>query len=230
MALPNSVTGALTAPHVVFFATGLYLTYHLLIRPPVVARIFPAHANGDALRTRTAFFRRYLGTALFGLIPILALAVADADVNALGLHPFTSTHLALSLSPLALTPLLARQARNPSFRQHYPEVRTPFTNRTHALNALSWATYLLAYEFFFRGLLLLGLAPVIGPELALAVMVMGYVWVHLDKYPGEAIGSFVSGLGFGLLTLDSGSILPAFLAHLLIALLTDTLAAQKAAR
>ncbi len=212
-----------------YAATVLYLAYHLAIRPAVVARIFPSLAHDDrALRTRIALFRRALGTLLFGLVPAIYLALSGIPLARLGLNlDVDPTHLALALGfPLVLSPLLLAQSKKPRFLDHYPEVRTAFTNQLRLQNALSWTAYLLAYEFFFRGVLLLGLVPAIGPDIALAVSTMGYVWVHLDKYPGEAIGSLVSGLVFGLLTLASGSILPAFLGHLLIALLTDELAAR----
>lgn len=221
---------SLEATIVIAVATVSYLTYHLATGPgPVRALFASARASADALSTTSSWFRRGLGAVLFSAA---SLALGLSLSLPLGL---TLDHLGPSLlwtlaTATALAPILWRQSKKPSFQAHYPEVRTPFTNRTRALNALAWLAYLFGYELFFRGLLVLGLAPLIGPFPAVAVSLMGYVFVHLHKYPGEAAGSVFTGLGFSLVALGTGSLVMPILAHLLLALMTDELSSRARAQ
>ncbi|MFO0745552.1 MAG: CPBP family intramembrane glutamic endopeptidase [Myxococcota bacterium] len=219
---------------IVGVATVLYLAYHLLSSRAATARFFPAEAaDDDRLRTRAAFWRRWVGAALFGLVPALPAALfipGGLDACGLNLHdPFRGLYLSLAFTALTL-PLSYLQSRKPSFREHYPEVRAPLTGRTAAWNVASWAAYLVAYELFFRGYLVLGLAPVVGPLPAVAISLMGYVWVHLGKHPGEAVGTLVSGTWFGLVALHTGSVLGPIVAHLAIAVCSDHFAAMHGPR
>ncbi len=202
-------------------ATLAYLVFHVL-----------AHHAGD-FGPRRGWWRRAIGIPTLGLGafgPVLLLELPA--LSELGLR-VDNLGLTLGLSAAivaALAPLLYLQSRRPAFLRHYPEVRlTTWRPRDHALNALSWTSYLFIYEFFFRGLLLLGLAAVIEPALALALVTMVYAAVHIDRYPGELFGTLVSGLGFGAIALETGSILVPWLAHTGIAVLTDLLAARATA-
>lgn len=210
-------------------ATVLYLAYDLVIHRRVAARLFPRCDTEDSLRTAISFFRKTAGALLLGLVPAIPAALLlPGGLEACGLSlrdaPRSILYAALFLAPMV--PLLLVQTRKAAFRAHYPEARIPFTPRVALWNALGWAVYLLAYELFFRGFLVLGLAPHIGPLPALAASLMAYVFVHLGRYPGETVGTLVTGSVFGLVALDTGSILMPFLAHLGVALLTDSLAAR----
>jgi len=200
-------------------ATVFYLAFHLLQRADATPR--------RPLR------RRWIGVVLLGVVP-LAL-VAALSPRPLASYGLTIDHLPWSLAVsvatwLALLPLIALQARSVAFQAAYPELRLPLVGAVARDNAASWILYLVAYELFFRGILLLGLAPLIGAHPALAVVTMGYVFVHLDKFAGEAIGTIFTGVGFGLAALHTGSIVMPVVAHVLIALTSDTLAARAAAR
>ncbi len=193
-------------------------------------RIFPATTSTDAdLSTQTAWFRKTLGAVLFTAV---ALGLGFGFGLPLGL---TLTHLDVSLlwtalPYAALLPILWSQSRKPSFQRLYPEVRRPFDGRTRTLNALAWLTYLIGYELFFRGLLVLALAPLIGPWPAVMASLMGYVFAHLHKYPGEAVGSLFTGLGFSIVALETGSLVQPFVLHVLLALTTDELTSRARAR
>jgi membrane protease YdiL (CAAX protease family) len=206
----------------VLVATLAYLVFHVL-----------AHHAG-AFGPRRGWWRRAIGIPTLGLGafgPVLLLDLPE--LSGLGLRG-GDLGLTLGLSVgivAALVPLLYLQSRRPGFLRHYPEVRLDaWRPRDHALNALSWTSYLFIYEFFFRGFLLLGLAAVIEPALALALVTMIYAAVHIDRYPGELFGTLVSGLGFGAIALETGSILVPWLAHTGLAVTTDFLAARAAAK
>lgn len=209
-------------------ATVLYLAYHLVSFGGLAPG--PDDAAG---RTRVAWRRRVVGMVLFGVVPAVPAALlVPGGLAACGLtlEGLPDATWLGAIFVVATLPLVLIQSRKPAFQAAYPEVRAPLVGRTAALNALSWAGYLVAYELFFRGFLVLGLAPVIGPLPALAVSLMGYVWVHLGKYPGEAVGTVVSGAWFGWVALHTGTIAGPILAHLLVALASDHLAADAARR
>ena len=211
-------------------ATLLYLAYHLAIAPAVVTRLFPERTTTEPeLRTTVAFFRKAVGSALFGVLPAIAIASAwPGGLAACGVSLVEAPRsLLYALAFIALmVPLLLMQTRKPSFRQHYPEVRRPLIGPLAAHNAVAWAAYLVGYEFFFRGVLVLGLAPIIGPLPALTLSLMGYVFVHLGRYAGETIGTLFTGTLFGIVALETGSILMPIAAHLGMALLSDHLAGR----
>ena len=215
-------------------ATVLYLGYHLAIRPAVVRRLFPRHATtDDGVRTAIGLWRKAVGVALFGLVPGFAAALAwPGGLAACGLaleHAPISLALGLGFAAV-MAPLIALQTRKPAFLAHYPEVRLPFTRRVAAWNAVGWATFLVAYELFFRGLLVIALAREIGAWPALMASLFAYVLAHLDRFVGETLGTLVTGTLFGLVALETGSILGPIVAHLGVSLPSDTLAARARAR
>jgi len=196
-------------------ATLLYLAYHLI---------------GKRFQGRWApLYRRAFGAAVLGLVPLVLVTLAyrlPLSSWGLTLKDAGWSMAVAGVAWLGLLPILALQARSPAFQARYPELREPFTPSVAALNAGAWVAYLIGYELFFRGILLLGLADTLGPWLALAIVTMGYVFVHLDKYAGEAVGTVFSGAAFGLAVLYSGSLLMPLLLHVLIAVSSDTLAAR----
>lgn len=211
-------------------ATVLYLAYHLASAPQAVARIF-ATSDDERVRTLVSWTRRAVGVATFGIFPAIPAAIfLPGGLAACGFNLNDApTSLWMGGVFVALTlPMVALQARKPSFRAFYPEVRVPLVGRTAAWNAVAWVAYLIAYELFFRGFLVLGLAPLVGWLPAMAISLMGYVWVHLGKHPGEAIGTLFSGSYFGFVALHTGSILGPILAHIAVALASDHLAARAA--
>jgi len=211
-------------------STVVYTAYHLVIAASSVRRIFPGSTSTDAdLSTRTAWFRKTLGAILFTGVS-LGLGLGFGLPLGLTLQHLDVSLLWTALPYAALLPILWSQSRKPSFQNHYPEVRRPFDSRTRTLNALAWTAYLIGYELFFRGLLVIALAPLIGPWPAVMASLMGYVFAHLHKYPGEAIGSLFTGLGFSLVALETQSLVQPIVLHVLLALTTDELTSRARAR
>ncbi len=73
----------------------------------------------------------------------------------------------------------------------------------------------LQVEVCFRGVLLFGLLPRLGPWPAAAVAAIPYGLVHLDKPLVEALGSVPVGFALGLAALWAGSLWYGFAVHLL---------------
>lgn len=200
-------------------ATVAYLTYHL------------GQGLGARWQIPRGWWRRVWGIPwLLGLPLALGASLDLPSPGSLGLN-LEGVPRSLGLTGLALAltlPALWLASRKPDFRTHYPEVRrAPWTPRDRALNALTWAAYLLAYEYFFRGFLLLHLAEVMEPALALALVTMAYAFAHIDKHGGELVGTVFSGLIFGTGALLTGSLLMPWLAHLIVAVTADTLGATR---
>ena len=70
---------------------------------------------------------------------------------------------------------------------------------------LVYAGQFFALEFFFRGVLLHGLAARIGP-VAVFIALIPYVMIHLTKPLAETLGSILAGLVLGFLSLRTRSV------------------------
>jgi membrane protease YdiL (CAAX protease family) len=101
----------------------------------------------------------------------------------------------------------------------YPEIRIKHWKGSVLLvHVVFWFLYLFAYELLFRGTLLFILASVIGPWPAVGVNVALYTAVHVPKGRQEAVGALPLGFLLCLITLSTGSIVVAVLAHAAIAI------------
>lgn len=217
------------APVVTLVATITicYLVFFLASGPAAARRLFRP-ASAEALRTTVAFWRRAVGFVVLGVVPLLVLVLGlggdPADYGVTLRDPGVSLALAAVLLAV-LVPLLAIQARRPWFHRHYPEVRTREWTRGHeALSAASWLGYLVAYELFFRGVLLFGLAHAFGPWPAIALTTCAYVFVHLNKNAAEAIGSLIMGVIYAFVALHTGSLLMPIVVHWITAASADAFA------
>jgi membrane protease YdiL (CAAX protease family) len=84
-------------------------------------------------------------------------------------------------------------------------------------------TYLFAYEFLFRGLLLFFCIEELGVVLALIVNIFLYSLVHIPKGRKETIGAIPMGIILCILTIHSGTIWMAFWIHCSLALSNEWL-------
>jgi membrane protease YdiL (CAAX protease family) len=109
--------------------------------------------------------------------------------------------------------------RNPKSLKSYPQIQKESWNFYLILiNTLSWAGYLFAYEFMFRGLLLFPLVNHLGITAAIIINTILYSATHFYKGVQEVIGAIPLGIALCLLTIEYGNILIAFFAHLCLAL------------
>jgi len=178
------------------------------------------------LLDRVAFF-----VALF-VVPAIVLPLACG---------MTPEHLWLSagrpLSWLPWTAMLSALAaaigvfssKSAADRQSYPQyLPARWTVTAIVFEVGSWALYLCAYEFAFRGYLLAALLP-LGLPAAIAANTALYAFAHLPKSGKEAAGALILGVVLSLLTLAFGTLIPAFIIHLALALGNDA-GAIRAAR
>ena len=206
----------------------LFLLYHFTVNSVVYRRIFSGWENPRKADVSRLVVQRGLFITLMGVVPlILSITVFQADMDWLRIrHLFRLRSIVWSLSlsgGLVLMSLFMR--KRAATHRNYPQIRTPeWTHGTHALNIASWAGYLFAYEFAYRGFLLFLNAEVIGTWPAIAVSVALYAALHIPRGPIEALGCIPLGVAFALAALHTGTIWVPFVAHYISAIVNDLMA------
>ena len=125
---------------------------------------------------------------------------------------------------LSLTAILAASvnAKTKSNQAMYPQLRTSeWTPNLIIGNSITWAFYLFGYEFFFRESLMGFSAGNFTLQVAIMMNVILYAVAHLFKGRKEFLLSIPFGFLLCYLSLDSGTFLPAFGIHCVLALSND---------
>jgi membrane protease YdiL (CAAX protease family) len=124
----------------------------------------------------------------------------------------------------AILPLLILASGLESFQSYYP-----FYDEAAEGGVAFWlyeAGYLVQFvgvEAFFRGFLVFGLRPRLGPTLAIVSMTVPYTMIHFAKPAPEAFAAIGAGLILGYMALRSRSFVPGVLLHAGVALTMDVL-------
>ncbi len=129
----------------------------------------------------------------------------------------------LLLIPLVITPIIYFAAQMPDVRSEYPLSKLLFSHKELILGyeVLYVLLYYIAWEFFFRGFLLFGLAKKWGVWNAILIQTISSCLIHIGKPEGEIIGSIIVGILFGLIAWRTKSIWYVFALHAAIGVLTD---------
>ncbi len=126
---------------------------------------------------------------------------------------------------LVLLPFVVAASFNGEFQDTYPFYEPPpgigYWPRFYIWQAV-YAGQFLALEFFFRGVLVHGLARRFG-AMAVFIALIPYVMIHLTKPLAEALGSIVAGTVLGFLSLRTGSVYLGAALHFAVALTIDIL-------
>jgi membrane protease YdiL (CAAX protease family) len=118
---------------------------------------------------------------------------------------------------IIIIPLVIKNAKKAENLKNYPQIRSKiWTRKTMLINLFGWFIFLLAYEFLFRGLLLFPLADSLGVWPAIAINSSLYAATHIPKGLVETVGALLFGTLICIITIISGSIWTAFMAHLII--------------
>lgn len=172
--------------------------------------------------------QKYLGVFWMGIVPAIILLVA---------LPYTLADYYLTVGDigysvkwtLGLGGVLVLvnwfAARRPETLAYYPQVRAKeWTPKLVFHNTLAWVLYLFAYEFLFRGLLLFSCLAVLDPWVAISINIALYSATHIPKGFTESMVTIPFGIGVCILTMGSGAIWIAWLAHVAVALSNDYVA------
>ena len=203
-----------------------FISYWFLSLNPKIKVWFLKKYLNDRAYIIYVSFQRLIGVVFMGVIPgILLLSFTDYSLAELGLR---TGNLKSSLFYIAVvSPILLGigylMSKNSNHRDIYPHMRLKlWSKKTQIINAIGWGAYLLVYEFMFRGILLMVCFNTFGFWPALAINLMFYSATHIAKGFGETLGAFTYGIVLCLVTLSTGSILFAFIAHLVLALGVDS--------
>ena len=126
---------------------------------------------------------------------------------------------------VVMAPVVVIAANQASFLAVYPFFRGAAGASFGAIVAweLAYLSQFLALEFFFRGVLAIGLGQSMG-RLAVWVAVVPYCMIHYHKPLPEALAAIVAGLILGELAQRTRSIAGGVLAHGCVAFTMDMLA------
>ena len=191
------------------------------------ARLAAEHPDAWSL-ARFAWWS--LGTAtVWILVPALVArrwlgkGLADYGVQRMepgGWRPY------LILAAVGVPALTLATAILPGFPDTYPLYR-PDPDQWRLSNIivyeLLYGVQFVAVEFFFRGVLVIGLSRMIGYRSVFVAMIP-YAMIHVYKPIPEAFAAIVAGLILGTLALRSKSIWGGVLLHVAVAWSTDLVA------
>lgn len=114
-------------------------------------------------------------------------------------------------------------ARDPSMKEYY-EARAP--ENVWQLIYLTGVD-LFGWEFIWRGLLLFGMARVLGPGPAIFLQAVPFAFMHLGKPEIETLSTIFGGAAFGFVAWQSESFIYPFFIHWFIASFTQLIALGK---
>jgi len=176
----------------------------------------------DENNTGHILFQRLAGAFIFGIIPIIFISsTCECNMSNFGITWVISTESILWIIGLSflIIPLNFFNSKKPDNLAMYPQIRKQeWSTGLVIASALSWVTYLLAYEMLFRGFLLFSSLELIGYWPAILLNTGIYSLAHYPKGNKETFGSIPLGLILCILTLKTGTIWIAFITHVVLAL------------
>lgn len=183
--------------------------------PPYVSRI---------LRRRT------LAVLIYALIPLFIIRftswVSCATLQDLNIHFTWNKEVAMYTMAGVFIALLLSLLTTPKTAslEIYPELRIRFWRpRILITSALSWVMYILAYEFFYRGLLFQSLRFHMNDGLAIAACTALYSLTHYFKLNRLTTASILYSVAACYVVLRTGSLWPPIITHLVLCLATEWL-------
>ena len=193
----------------------------ILLAAPILLTLVHFHGQSAALEAllgpRFALYGWFATTflLLFAAPALLIRLVLREPLATFGLtlgRPRVWAREAALLGVILL-PVAIAIARTTSLGAAYPVYRPVLTEPWLLLpSTLGWGIYFFAWEFFFRGFLLLGLKQRLG-NLSLFLQLIPFVMAHYPKSELESFAALGGGLVFGVLALRGGTFLGAFFLH-----------------
>jgi membrane protease YdiL (CAAX protease family) len=177
---------------------------------------------GPGASIRIVLCQRLTGAVLFGIIPFMILTLVFR--KPLSQYGFASDFILRSILwwlPVTVLVILVSflWAGHRKNLEMYPQIRVnQWSSGLLVVSALSWITYLIGYEFMFRGFLLFSCLESFGFWPAIIINLGMYSLAHVHKGLRETIGSVFVGFLFCYPTLYLESIWFALLAHITMAL------------
>lgn len=161
--------------------------------------------------------RHIIGILLFGVL--FYLLVPDYQSLLISIKLPNLTFLAISVIILVATVLIAITSVNKSIKG----IKIKSIN-FHQIDWLYFpirVVFLLAYEYFFRGVLLFSLIYSLGLVAAISLCTFLYVLIHAFDTKEEIIGAIPFGIILCLLSYYSQSIIIPFIIHVALSLVYE---------
>lgn len=210
------------APEVFSLATVAlgYLVFTIMVR-----QVRSVSGDDTGKNTiRNFIIQKSLGVLIYGILPAAAyILIFGGNLRDIGLRwvnsPIYFLILAIVIPIVAI--IASKAAKNPEQLKVYPLMRIrEWTGGYFFLSVAGWGAYIFSYEFLLRGLLLYLWLPS-GIWTAVIINITVYFLMHIAKGMREALSSVVFGIILCLLTIKSGSIIPAFLLHVSLSISTE---------
>jgi len=210
-----------------YVLVGLFFNAYFSASSKVFSRVLKKYPDEKAGRLRV-YLQRISGMFFLGFMPLALiytlLPTTLMDYGGLPAEP-KATLLWVLLFAMLIIPLILLKAKATSNLSVYPQIRTNKWNlNIVVLSGLTWIGYLLCYEFLFRGFLLFACQRAFGAVPAVVINMLVYSIAHIPKGKFETIGAIPLGLVLCVLTIETGSIWFAFLAHVIMALSNEWIA------
>jgi membrane protease YdiL (CAAX protease family) len=179
--------------------------------------------------------RRFAGFLIYGVVPLVLILYFDligpVEFADLGISFEWNSKVTIWMAALLPITLIINflSARSRETLINYPEIRvTIWTPRLLFMSAFWWVLYLVAMEFLYRGLILQSLLMNTG-SIWWTVIISAclYSMIHYFKDNRISVMSLPYGLIMAYATLESGSLLPTILVHVIGGLLTEWLAIRR---
>jgi len=207
-----------------------FIGYYLISSSKLLHALFTARFGQEKTLVWWVVFQKFAGVVFLGIIPAIIgltiLSKSPADFGMKTGNALISLYWIVGLAAFII-PMNLVFAKKPDNLKTYPQIRVKeWDMRLVLVNTLSWAAYLLAYEFLFRGFLLFAFLPAeasaqagelnlnIWPAIAINTAI--YAFVHIPKGIKETLGAIPFGVLLCIITLNTGTIWVAFFAHVIL--------------
>ncbi len=189
-------------------------------------KLWVADRRGEGyFRKFGALYQKSIGFVLLGIIPMLIgflfLRRSPLDYG-LGEPAWEPTLYWIFFLGAGIAFIPWYSARNEDMQAFYPQVRVEeWSSNLLLVNALFWTMYLVAYEFMFRGFLLMNLVQVMGWVPAVIITTALATVTHIPKGAKETFGTIPMSLVMCLIVFQTGSIWPCIVVHTILAIAND---------
>ncbi len=209
----------------IFSALISYYCYLHVISLKVVEKYFKGYFTEDSYQIRKILFNKLSGFLFFALLPgLIFFSAWQIPGHFYGIawgEVFENWYWLIGLPALLIT-MNYFSAQNPDMYLRYPQMRLAgWKASTFLLSASGWTTYLIGYEFLFRGILLFSCVEAFGVWPAIAINVAIYSAIHLTNGMKETLGAIPFGLVACWFVVTTGSLIIPIIMHISLSVSTE---------
>lgn len=166
------------------------------------------------------------------LIPLIVMTLGGRNLSDYALRMCSRKHMVVAIAiGLLFFPVVLLTATSPDFQTYYLQAMRqsgaiadlPLQLSVFGLvrHQVILITYMFAWEWFFRGFLLMSVQRISGSVVAVLLQAVLFTVMHLGKPTIEVISSFFGAVILGIWALRARSMMPCFLVHALLTTLND---------